>query len=80
MNNAELVQSYRQQIGNVVNQANLQLFWNMYNRCGRGAQARDPSVQPPHPGAQADGPHRPQGADEQSQPPRGVAACPGSPP
>ncbi|KAM7060268.1 protein NDRG4 isoform 4-T4 [Molossus nigricans] len=31
MNNSELVQSYRQQIGNVVNQANLQLFWNMYN-------------------------------------------------
>lgn len=39
VNNTELVQSYRQQIGNVVNQANLQLFWNMYNRCGRhGAQ------------------------------------------
>lgn len=37
MNNSELVQSYRQQIGNVVNQANLQLFWNMYNRCGGGA-------------------------------------------
>lgn len=35
MNNTELVQSYRQQIGNVVNQANLQLFWNMYNRYGR---------------------------------------------
>lgn len=34
MNNSELVQSFRQQIGNVVNQANLQLFWNMYNRCG----------------------------------------------
>lgn len=49
MNNSELVQSYRQQIGNVVNQANLQLFWNMYNRCGRGAQARNPSVQPPPP-------------------------------
>ncbi|XP_035137647.1 protein NDRG4 isoform X15 [Callithrix jacchus] len=31
VNNTELVQSYRQQIGNVVNQANLQLFWNMYN-------------------------------------------------
>ncbi|MFV1292786.1 hypothetical protein QMK83_29395, partial [Klebsiella pneumoniae] len=29
--NTELVQSYRQQISNVVNQANLQLFWNMYN-------------------------------------------------
>lgn len=52
MNNSELVQSYRQQIGNVVNQANLQLFWNMYNRCGRGVQARDPSVQPPSPPAQ----------------------------
>lgn len=34
VNNTELVQSYRQQISNVVNQANLQLFWNMYNRCG----------------------------------------------
>ncbi|KAM9192284.1 protein NDRG4 isoform 2-T2 [Dugong dugon] len=31
VNNTELVQSYRQQIGNVVNQANLQLFWNIYN-------------------------------------------------
>lgn len=45
MNNTELVQSYRQQISNVVNQANLQLFWNMYNRCGcphppQGAQSR----------------------------------------
>lgn len=36
MSSTELVQSYRQQIGNVVNQANLHLFWNMYNRCGRG--------------------------------------------
>lgn len=35
MSNTELVQSYRQQIGNVVNQANLQLFWNMYNRYWR---------------------------------------------
>lgn len=34
VSNTELVQSYRQQISNVVNQANLQLFWNMYNRCG----------------------------------------------
>lgn len=43
MNNTELVQSYRQQIGNVVNQANLQLFWNMYNRYGRcGAQLCGP--------------------------------------
>lgn len=43
VNNTELVQSYRQQIGNVVNQANLQLFWNMYNRCGRcGAQLCGP--------------------------------------
>lgn len=33
MNNTELVQSYRQQINNTVNQFNLQLFWNMYNRC-----------------------------------------------
>ncbi|KAH0501635.1 Protein NDRG4 [Microtus ochrogaster] len=31
VNNTELVQNYRQQISNVVNQANLQLFWNMYN-------------------------------------------------
>ncbi|NWS79270.1 NDRG4 protein, partial [Toxostoma redivivum] len=31
MNNTELVQSYRQQIGSVVNQFNLQLFLNMYN-------------------------------------------------
>ena len=37
--NTELVQSYRQQISNVVNQANLQLFWNMYNRCGRWGPA-----------------------------------------
>ncbi|XP_066494004.1 protein NDRG4 isoform X1 [Tiliqua scincoides] len=29
--NTELVQSYRQQIGSMVNQYNLQLFWNMYN-------------------------------------------------
>ena len=42
MNNSELVQSYRQQIGNVVNQANLQLFWNMYNRCGHGAGLHGP--------------------------------------
>lgn len=33
MNNTELVQSYRQQINTTVNQFNLQLFWNMYNRC-----------------------------------------------
>ncbi|XP_075899046.1 protein NDRG4 isoform X2 [Nelusetta ayraudi] len=31
MNNTELVQSYRQQINNTLNQFNLQLFWNMYN-------------------------------------------------
>uniref|UniRef100_A0A8C5QMF4 NDRG family member 4 n=1 Tax=Leptobrachium leishanense TaxID=445787 RepID=A0A8C5QMF4_9ANUR len=31
MNNTELVQNYRQQIGSCVNQNNLQLFWNMYN-------------------------------------------------
>lgn len=43
MNNTELVQSYRQQIGNVVNQANLQLFWNMYNRYGqRGLRCAAP--------------------------------------
>lgn len=41
MNNTELVQSYRQQISNVVNQANLQLFWNMYNRCGRPHPPRE---------------------------------------
>uniref|UniRef100_A0A3P8UKL4 NDRG family member 4 n=1 Tax=Cynoglossus semilaevis TaxID=244447 RepID=A0A3P8UKL4_CYNSE len=29
----ELVQSYRQQINNTINLFNLQLFWNMYNRC-----------------------------------------------
>uniref|UniRef100_A0A670K4R4 Protein NDRG2 n=1 Tax=Podarcis muralis TaxID=64176 RepID=A0A670K4R4_PODMU len=29
--NTELVQSYRQQISSMVNQYNLQLFWNMYN-------------------------------------------------
>lgn len=34
MNNTELVQSYRQQINNTINQFNLQLFWNMYNRWG----------------------------------------------
>ncbi|ELK38473.1 Protein NDRG4 [Myotis davidii] len=51
MNNAELVQSYRQQIGNVVNQANLQLFWNMYNSCpvmlvvGDNAPAEDGVVE-----------------------------------
>lgn len=39
MNNTELVQSYRQQINNTLNQFNLQLFWNMYNRCG-SARAR----------------------------------------
>ncbi|XP_061679868.1 protein NDRG4 isoform X2 [Syngnathoides biaculeatus] len=31
MNNTELVQRYRQQINNTINQFNLQLFWNMYN-------------------------------------------------
>ncbi|TRY93638.1 hypothetical protein DNTS_029706, partial [Danionella cerebrum] len=31
MSNTEVVQSYRQQINNTVNQFNLQLFWNMYN-------------------------------------------------
>uniref|UniRef100_A0A3Q3QGK9 NDRG family member 4 n=1 Tax=Monopterus albus TaxID=43700 RepID=A0A3Q3QGK9_MONAL len=31
VNNTELVQSYRQQIGSNINQFNLQLFWNMYN-------------------------------------------------
>lgn len=46
MSNTELVQSYRQQIGNVVNQANLQLFWDMYNRCGR-----DPGTARPQWGA-----------------------------
>lgn len=33
MNNTELVQNYRQQINSTINQFNLQLFWNMYNRC-----------------------------------------------
>lgn len=46
MNNTELVQSYRQQIANVVNQANLQLFWNMYNRCGRHSQRDLPCSRP----------------------------------
>ncbi|KAH0619422.1 hypothetical protein JD844_000035 [Phrynosoma platyrhinos] len=31
VSNTELVQSYRQQIGSMVNQFNLHLFWNMYN-------------------------------------------------
>ncbi|XP_028623482.1 protein NDRG4-like isoform X1 [Grammomys surdaster] len=31
VNSTGLVQSYQQQIASVVNQANLQLFWNMYN-------------------------------------------------
>lgn len=31
MSNTEVVQTYRQQINNTVNQFNLQLFWNMYN-------------------------------------------------
>ncbi|XP_061784013.1 protein NDRG4 isoform X4 [Nerophis lumbriciformis] len=31
MNNTKLVQSYRQQINNSINQFNLQLFWSMYN-------------------------------------------------
>jgi len=48
VNNTELVQSYRQQIGNVVNQANLQLFWNMYNRCARrGAHLCSRELAPP---------------------------------
>ena len=44
VSNTELVQSYRQQISNVVNQANLQLFWNMYNRCGRRRGGPDGST------------------------------------
>lgn len=40
MNNTELVQSYRQQINNTVNQFNLQLFWNMYNRCANPVSDR----------------------------------------
>uniref|UniRef100_A0A8C2TMA0 NDRG family member 4 n=1 Tax=Coturnix japonica TaxID=93934 RepID=A0A8C2TMA0_COTJA len=39
VNNTELVQSYRQQIGSVVNQFNLQLFLNMYNRARSPARA-----------------------------------------
>uniref|UniRef100_A0AAY4C3E3 NDRG4 protein n=1 Tax=Denticeps clupeoides TaxID=299321 RepID=A0AAY4C3E3_9TELE len=35
VSNTELVQSYRHQINNTVNQFNLQLFWNMYNGCLR---------------------------------------------
>lgn len=31
VSNTELVQSYRQQINNSINQVNLHLFWNMYN-------------------------------------------------
>uniref|UniRef100_A0A8C6MBB7 Protein NDRG2 n=1 Tax=Nothobranchius furzeri TaxID=105023 RepID=A0A8C6MBB7_NOTFU len=31
VNNSELVQSYRQQINNAINNYNLQLFWNLYN-------------------------------------------------
>uniref|UniRef100_A0A8C1UW82 NDRG family member 4 n=1 Tax=Cyprinus carpio TaxID=7962 RepID=A0A8C1UW82_CYPCA len=31
MSNTEVVQTYRQQINNTINQFNLQLFWNMYN-------------------------------------------------
>uniref|UniRef100_A0A8C2SEY9 NDRG family member 4 n=1 Tax=Capra hircus TaxID=9925 RepID=A0A8C2SEY9_CAPHI len=51
VSNTELVQSYRQQISNVVNQANLQLFWNMYNSCpvmlvvGDNAPAEDGVVE-----------------------------------
>lgn len=91
MNNTELVQSYRQQIGNVVNQANLQLFWNMYNRCGRhGAQPRStrpqsaPSVgvslaQPLTEGGRQET-FSPQFVDEQLVPLRRVTSCPGSHP
>ena len=50
VSNTELVQSYRQQISNVVNQVNLQLFWNMYNRCGRrrGGQMAAPRLKGSH--------------------------------
>uniref|UniRef100_A0A3P9IMJ3 Protein NDRG2 n=1 Tax=Oryzias latipes TaxID=8090 RepID=A0A3P9IMJ3_ORYLA len=50
VSNTELVQSYRQQINNNVNHFNLQLFWNLYNRCpvmlvvGDNAPAEEGSV------------------------------------
>lgn len=87
MNNTELVQSYRQQIGNMVNQANLQLFWNMYNRCGQhglGLAASGPSAPSGGPlGAASLGgggqvTHSPKSADEQVvEPPRGVTPSEG---
>ena len=89
VSNTELVQSYRQQIGNVVNQANLQLFWNMYNRCGRlGSQLAAPGRErssswgPPSPvQLLTAGNTLPQFVDEWTvEPPRGVTSCPGSHP
>uniref|UniRef100_A0A4W3H5C4 NDRG family member 4 n=1 Tax=Callorhinchus milii TaxID=7868 RepID=A0A4W3H5C4_CALMI len=40
MNNSEVVQSLRHQIGANVNQTNLQLFWNMYNRADLAVRLR----------------------------------------
>lgn len=86
MNSTELVQSYRQQIGNVVNQANLQLFWNIYNRCGQCGARQHWDAGPPvfwgtpcynHPWEKAGR----QCVEEQIiEPPRGLASCPGSHP
>lgn len=70
MNNTELVQSYRQQIGNVVNQANLQLFWNMYNRCGRPL-GQGPPLQSPR-GGDREATCAPSVDDEQAVEPGGA--------
>uniref|UniRef100_A0A8C2JMF5 Protein NDRG2 n=1 Tax=Cyprinus carpio TaxID=7962 RepID=A0A8C2JMF5_CYPCA len=42
MSNTEVVQTYRQQINNTINQFNLQLFWNMYNRSLKSLSCRCP--------------------------------------
>lgn len=82
--NTELVQSYRQQISNVVNQANLQLFWNMYNRCGRRGRLAAPGWEGSHrwgnPDTAVRGRRRVAGrlAGAQTvEPPIGVTSCPG---
>lgn len=88
VSNTELVQSYRQQISNVVNQANLQLFWNMYNRYGRpGGRMAAPRGEGSHswgiPDSAVRGRRPVAGrlAEEQTiQPPTGVTSCPGSHP
>lgn len=75
MNSTELVQSYRQQIGNVVNQANLQLFWNMYNRYGRGGAGRGRTLRAPaHGGDRAGNPPAGHLVGEQESSPR-VQLC-----